>query len=158
MLDCFVPFLVNNKYIDPIINKGGLAGVPGCLEHSWALVEALLNAKRNKRQIICTITDIINAFGSTKHNLIQFALAWYHVPDWFAEIAFHYYDNLVAFVCTPDWSTSPFRYGIGGFQGCVIALLFFILCYQLVIDFMKRFGIQPYTFRSNIVPTPSILH
>ena len=157
MLSSLLPFLLENKYIDPSINKGGLPGVPGCLEHSWSFAEALRNAKHHKRQIVATITDIVNAYGTTKHNLIQFALAWYHVPPWFADIVFFYYDQLVAFVNTPDWDTSPFRYGIGVFQGCVIAMYLFILCYQLVIDFLKHSAIQPYTFKSSFSPPPSIL-
>jgi hypothetical protein len=150
------PFLLKNGYIDPTINKGALLGIPGCLEHSWALMEALQNAKRSKRQIVVTLTDIANAYGSVKHNLIQFALAWYHVPSWFAETAFHYYENLVVFISTHDWSTAPFRYGVGVYQGCVIACLFFILVYQLVIDYVKAHGVMPYTFKSTL-PDQSIL-
>ena len=41
------PFLTKNEYIDPTINKGAIPGIPGCLEHSWVLVEALLQQPPN---------------------------------------------------------------------------------------------------------------
>ena len=151
------PFLTKNKYIDPTINKAAIPGVPGCLEHSFTLMEALQNAKRNKRQIAVTLTDIRNAYGSVKHNLIQFALAWYRVPDWFAETTFHYYESLIAFVVTDNWSTTPFRYGIGVFQGCVISMLFFVLIYQIIIDFIKIRGVMPFTFKTHVSPAPNLL-
>ena len=61
--------------------KGFKTNTPGCLEHSFALFEALLDAKHNQRQAVVTWLDLCNAYGSIKHNVVQFALKWYHVPS-----------------------------------------------------------------------------
>jgi len=110
LLEPLTSFLVDNKYIDTEVQKA-VPGIPGCLEHSWATFEALKDAKLNKRQICVTMTDLKDAYGSVKHNLLQFAMKWYRIPDWYATLAFHYYENLVAFVKTNEWQTNPFRYG-----------------------------------------------
>ena len=46
---------------------------------------------------------------------------------------------------------------MGVYQGCVIACLFFILVYQIVIDFVEAHGSMPYTFKSSVVPAVSLL-
>ena len=68
--------MVKNDFIARNIQKGFLAGMPGCLEHSFALSEALKNASEHQRQIVVTWIDLANAYGSVRHNLIQFALHW----------------------------------------------------------------------------------
>ena len=45
-------FMVKNKYIKTTTQKGFLFGVPGCIEHSFALVEALRRVKQDKRAIV----------------------------------------------------------------------------------------------------------
>ena len=72
-------FMSKNNYISHV-QKGFKANTPGCLEHSFAMFEALLDAKANQRQIVISWLDLKNAYGSVRHNLIQFALSWFHVP------------------------------------------------------------------------------
>ena len=81
-------FLLRNCYISKEIQKGFLAGMPGCLEHTFALLEALRDAKDSYRQIVIAWLDLANAYGSVRHNLIQFALNWYHVPKPVQEMIF----------------------------------------------------------------------
>ena len=44
-------FMLQNKYISEV-QKGFKSKTPGCLEHSLAMFEALLDAKFNQRQIV----------------------------------------------------------------------------------------------------------
>ena len=74
-------FMIRNCYISKEIQKGFLTGMPGCLEHTFALLEALRDAKASHRQFIITWLDLANAYGSVRHNLIQFALNWFHIPQ-----------------------------------------------------------------------------
>ena len=141
-------FWTKNKYITSQ-QKGALSDVSGCLEHNWTLVEALKNAKLTKNQIILVWLDLKNAYGSVRHNLIQFALEWYHVPEWFADLIFQYYDSLFAFVTTPEWNTDLFSFLVGVFQGCVISPTLFIGVFQILIDFVDKFKINPYKWHSS---------
>ena len=72
----------------------------GCLEHTFALFEAFRDAKESHRQIIITWLDLANAYGSVRHNLIQFALNWFHIPKLIQNIIFDYYKKICAFVKT----------------------------------------------------------
>ena len=56
-------FMIQNSYISRDIQKGFLFGVPGCLEHSFTLMEALKEAKELNRQIVISRIDLANAYS-----------------------------------------------------------------------------------------------
>src|SRR6185295_13127845 len=87
-------FMLNNQYISKV-QKGFKPDTPGCLENSFMMFEALLDAKFNQRQIVVSWLDLKNAYGSVRHNLIQFALAWFNVPVLIRQLIFDYYDKSV---------------------------------------------------------------
>lgn len=129
-------FLTANKYIVTATQKGFLSGIAGCVEHSFTLFEALREAKEEQRQIVATWIDLANAYGSVRHNLIQFALNWYHVPRYIQELIFDYYNKLMAKVTTKAWTTGFFLFDIGLFQGCVLSTILFDCVFQLLLDFL----------------------
>ena len=140
--------MIQNHYITRDLQKGFLFGVPGCLEHSFTLMEALTEAKECHRQIVVSWIDLANAYGSVRHNLIQFALNWYHIPLFIQELIFDYYEKLCAMVITKEWTTGFFLFDIGLFQGCVLSTILFDCVFQLLIDFLiptKKLG---YTFKA----------
>ena len=130
-------FMVRNNYIKSNLQKGFLFGVPGCIEHSFALVEALRRVRADKRAIVISWIDLANAYGSVRHNLIQFALNWYHVPEHIQGLIFDYYEKLCASITTKDWSTPFFSFDIGLFQGCVLSTILFDCVFNLLLDFLE---------------------
>ena len=66
--------MTKNRYIDSVTQKGFLAGVPGCIEHTFVLHEAMRRAKSERRALVVSWIDLANAYGSVRHTLIQFAL------------------------------------------------------------------------------------
>ena len=129
--------MVGNGYIDRSVQKGFLSGVPGCVDHSFTLWEALKRAKTSRTQIVTTWIDLANAYGSVRHNLIQYALEWYHVPEFIQKLIFNYYEKLCAQVVTKEWSTGFFLFDIGLFQGCVLSTILFDAVFNLLLDFLK---------------------
>jgi hypothetical protein len=99
-------FMTANKFISNA-QKGFKAETPGCLEHSFTMFEALLDAKHSQRQVVVAWLDLKNAYGSVRHNLIQFALARFHVPLIIRELIFDYYDKICAQIRGTNWKT-PF--------------------------------------------------
>ena len=144
-------YMLQNGYIIREIQKGFLTGVAGCLEHAFALYEALREAKEHTRQIVTCWIDLANAYGSVRHNLIQFALHWYHVPAPVCNLILDYYEKLMTKVQTTKWTTGFFLFDIGLFQGCVLSTILFDCVFQLLLDFLaedEKFG---YNFKkSNI--------
>ena len=127
----------NNKYFDGIAQKGFMPGVSGCIEHSAVLREALGDARRRSKSICITWVDFANAFGSVKHSLIQYALRRYHFPEGFRRLIFGYYDQLYAMVHCKDFSSAPFHYGIGVFQGCTTSPVLFNIVIQILLDILQ---------------------
>ena len=130
-------FLLGNKYFDRTKQKGFLSNVAGCPEHIAATKAAIRNAKDHYRQLVIAWIDLKNAFGSVNHNLIQFALWWYHVPPMFARIMFLYYELLVATIEGKEWSSKPFVFAVGVFQGCCISPLLFNIVFNLLLDLLS---------------------
>ena len=145
-------YMVDNKFIDTTVQKGFIPKLSGCVEHTYLLNEALKDARRHRRQITVAWVDLANAYGSVAHNLIQFALEWYHVPVFIRKLIFNYYEILRAMVACPNWKTKFFRYGIGLFQGCVLSTILFDATFNLCLDFLKQSNNPGYMFKgTNVV-------
>jgi hypothetical protein len=129
-------YMVKNSFIPRSMQKGFLSGVAGCVEHTFVLNEAMKEAKEHTRQIVVSWLDLANAYGSVRHNLIQFALDWYHVPRMIQKLVFDYYEKLMAKVVTKEWSTGFFLFDIGLFQGCVLSAILFLCVFQLLLDML----------------------
>ena len=56
-------FMIQNSYISRDIQNRFHFGVPGCLEHSFTLMEALKEAKELNRQILISRIDLANAYS-----------------------------------------------------------------------------------------------
>ena len=141
-------YMISNKYLKLKKQKGFLAGMSGCLEHSFVLWEAFRNAKKHKKSIVTTWIDLANAYGSVRHNLIQFALNWYHVPKLIQDLIFNYYESLCAKIVTENWSTGFFLFDIGCFQGCVLSAILFDCVFNLLLDFLEPMENLGYQFRA----------
>ena len=68
------------------------------------------------------------------HNLIQFALDWYHVPARIRKLIWSYYEGLCARVRTAGWSSVLFLIAIGVPQGCTASTINFDVGFQLILD------------------------
>ena len=141
-------FMTSNDYISRTVQKGFLTGVAGCIEHTFTLMEALKEANAHTRQIVITWIDLANAYGSVRHNLIQFALNWFHVPLPIQELIFNYYEKLCAMIKTKEWSSGFFLFDIGLFQGCVLSTILFDCVFQLLLDFLKPTKMLGYHFKT----------
>lgn len=60
-------FFQKTGYIDTYVQKGGIPGTPGCMEH-MSMVSQLLQP------------DLTNAYGSMPHKLVIKTLEKHHVP------------------------------------------------------------------------------
>ena len=81
-------------------------------------MSAVLDDAKDRLKSICiSWLDLANAYGSVRHNMIQFALKWYHVPKSMCELIYNYYDKIFAQVHTKDWISCWFALATGAPQG-----------------------------------------
>ena len=130
-------FMVDNKYVDMTVQKGGLPGVKGCIEHFGAMWEVIKDARLNRRDLSVVWLDLANAYGAVPHVLILKALRFYNVPDKIIKIIVIYfagvYGRFSSRVVTSKWQ----KFEIGIFMGCVISVIIFVLCMNLSDEYLK---------------------
>ena len=127
-------YMKTNGYYDIGVQKGFINDMAGCVEHTTMLSELLKNAKHTNRQITICWTDLANAFGSLRHDLIQFALDWYHFPVEFRQFVHSYYEGLLIRVRTRSWTTEPVPLLMGIFQGCPLSVQLFNVVWNIALD------------------------
>merc|ERR1712039_801923 len=86
-------FALANEYIDTSIQKGGVPGVSGCLEHTAVVSQLIREAKKKKKNLVVTWLDIANAYGSIPHELIMKSLSEAHIPEDVIHMVENYYNN-----------------------------------------------------------------
>ena len=80
-------YMLANNYMDTSVQKGGIPGVCGCLEHTSVLTQLIKEAKATKGDLTVLWLDLANAYGTVPHKLVDLTLKKYHVPrgrdsDW----------------------------------------------------------------------------
>ena len=60
-------YLTENWYIITSVQKGGILGVSGCLEHATMIWEAIQRAKSENLNLDVIWLDLANAYGSVPH-------------------------------------------------------------------------------------------
>lgn len=100
-------FLLTNNYIDTSVQKGGIAGVPGCLEHTGVVTQLIREAREHKGDLTVLWLDLANAYGSIPHKLVQTTMTKHHVPHHIADLILDYYNHFRMRVSaggvTSDW-------------------------------------------------------
>ena len=63
-------YVIDNGIIDPLLQKGFLCGINGCLEHIFDAQQILSNAKEHQHHLSLSFIDLKNAYGSISHQYI----------------------------------------------------------------------------------------
>nr|XP_014269084.2 uncharacterized protein LOC106676625 [Maylandia zebra] len=126
-------FLLRNNYIDPSVQKGGIPGVPGCLEHTGVVTHLIREAHENRGDLAVLWLDLTNAYGSIPHKLVEHALHLHHVPSKIKDLILDYYANfrlrVTSRAVTSDWH----RLQKGIITGCTISVTLFALAMNMVV-------------------------
>ena len=126
-------YLLTNKYIDPSVQKGGVPGIAGCLEHGNMIWEAIQKAKTNKKDLDVIWLDLANAYGSVPHQMVQLSLQMYHIPEEISKMLENYFDGFLMRFTTKEYTTNWNRLEVGIAMGCSVSPIIFILAMQLLL-------------------------
>ena len=124
-------FILGNGYIDTSVQKGGVAGMPGCLEHTGVLTQLLRESKESKGDLTVLWLDIANAYGSMPLKLVEEALKRHHVPPSVCDLIADYYKNFWLRACSSR-VTSVADPGKGYHHRVYYAVLFSLTMKMLV--------------------------
>jgi hypothetical protein len=126
-------YLLNNEYLDTAVQKGGVPGFSGCLEHTAILSELIQEAREKKGDLAVIWLDLANAYGSIPHQLIVHALSQYKVPQKVQDIIKQYLDKLELRFRVGRNVTSWQRLGKGIITGCTISVTLFVGALNMII-------------------------
>ena len=126
-------FLLQNKYINTSVQKAGIPGFPGCLEHAQMIWNSLMTAKREKKELHVAWLYLANAYGPVPHNCIRFALKFFHIPEKVADILMQYLGNVFMRFTTTNYTTGWQALEVGIMMGCVVSPLLFVMYMELIL-------------------------
>ena len=125
-------YLKKNDLVDCSVQKAGIPGFSGCLEHVSVIWQQIQTAKREKRDLHVLFLDLANAFGSVPHSLLWTAFEYFKVPEQVTQLVKSYFRDLQVCVTT-DFTTAWQPLEIGIMAGCTISPLAFTLAMEVVI-------------------------
>lgn len=125
-------FLLKNGYIDTSVQKGGVRGVPGCLEHT-GVVSQRREAKETRGDFAVLWLDLTNAYGSIPHKLVKEALTRHHVPETIRNLILDNYNSFRLRVSSGTVTSAWQRLEKGIITGCTISVPLFALAMNMIV-------------------------
>ncbi len=130
-------YLKQNNLIDTSIQKAGIPGFSGCLEHTSMIWHQIQTAKKEGRDLHVLFLDLANAFGSVPHSLLWTAFEFFQVPMTITNLVGNYFKDLQFCITTTEYSTSWQSLEVGIMAGCTISPLAFTMAMELIIRASK---------------------
>ncbi len=126
-------FIVSNGYINYSVQKAGIPGHPGCVEHATMIWSSIKQARRERADLSVVWLDLANAYGSVPHKAILAALRHFWVPNKVIDIINLYYNKFQMRFTTRQYTTAwqPLKVGIP--MGCAISPLLFVIAMEMVM-------------------------
>ena len=134
----WMDYMKGNNYLNTVVQKAFVDGVPGCTEHHLKLLSILNEARRKRRSMCVCWLDLANAFGSVHHSLIQYSFGHYHAPREMLEMIFNLYQGLFGVISCKSWQTAPIHLQIGVFQGDPLSVLVFNTVMNTLVDTITK--------------------
>ena len=125
--------MLANQYNDLSVQKGGVPGVSGCIEHIAVVTQTLKEAKVNKGDIAVLWLDLANAHGSIPHKLVDLTLERYHVPDKYCKIIDDYFNKIKLRFTVGNDVTTWQRLEVGIATGCTVSVILFAAAMNMLI-------------------------
>ena len=145
--------LLKNKYIDTSVQKGGVPGIPGCVEHSSMITAIIREAKERGGDLAVIWLDLANAYGTIPHKLIAKMLEIYKIPSKTQSMLQSYYDKLVMRFTVNGKETKWQRLEVGIITGCTVSVILFAAAMNLIVKSVEKMNRGP-TLRSSTKQPP----
>ena len=132
-----VQYLEKNGLIDTTVQKAGIPGFAGCIEHTSVIWHQIQTAKQEGRELHVVFLDLANAFGSVPHSLIWSACEYFRVPVEIVNIMKEYFKDIRLCIGTGEFVSDWQKLEVGIMAGCTISPLAFTMAMEMVIRASK---------------------
>lgn len=126
-------YLERNHFIDTSVQKAGIPGFPGCVEHTGMTWHQIQAAKRNGSDLHVVFLDLANAFGSVPHDLLWTSFSYFRVLDPITALVKAYFQDMQLCLTTAEYTTAWQHLEVGIMAGCTISLLAFTMTMEVII-------------------------
>ncbi len=131
-------YLLENGYIDTNCQKAGVPGFPGCVEHSTMIWDQIQKAKWEKTDLHVIWLDLTKAYGSVPHQLISYAMEFFHMPSCVKNIVAHYFSDLQMCFSLQDFTTGWQQLEVSIAMGCAISPILFVASFEIIFIRARR--------------------
>ncbi|KAI8490806.1 hypothetical protein Bbelb_315990 [Branchiostoma belcheri] len=131
-------FLLSNSYIDTQVQKAGIPGFPGCIEHANTIWRQIQLARSRKEDLHVVWLDLANAYGSIPHKVISYALDFFWVPVEMKQIVENYFADFKLSISTRSFTTGWQKLEKGIAMGCSISPLLFTIGFEIFLIGAKQ--------------------
>ena len=146
-------FCLEKNIINRKLQKGFLNHISGCTEHSTVLQNAIRHARRSKHALHCIWLDLKNAFGSVRHDYLNFVLEHYGIPNWLRTYLSSFYSNIKASIETSYFTTAAISLKCGVFQGDTLSPMLFLLAINPLLKYLETQERHGYALRNKRIVT-----
>ena len=87
-------YVVDNGYVYASVQKRGIPGLPGSLEHTIVISQLIKEAKETRGDLAVIWMDLANGYGSVPHKLIETVLEHDHIPEKITTIVKEYLERI----------------------------------------------------------------
>lgn len=126
---------MSNKYIDFSVQKGGIPGISGCLEHTGMVTQLNREAREVRRDLDLSVLwlDLTNTYGSIPHKLVEVSLEKHHIPQKVKGLIFDYYNKFSFRVSSGQLTSDWHQLEVGIITGCTISVTLFSLTMNMLV-------------------------
>jgi len=125
-------FLLDNGFINTSVQKAGIPGFPGCLEHSSMIWHTIQESKKQRKDLNVIWLDLANAYGSVPHALIEYAMDFFWIPVKVKDFVMKYYQEFQMRFTTAAYTTRWVDLEVGIPMGCTISPILFVLAMEVI--------------------------
>ena len=126
-------FVIDDGYVNTSIQKAGVPGFPGCIEHTTMLWDRIKMMKNNKTKLHVIWLDLENAYGSVRHQLLEKTMEFFWIPEDIKNLILTYFKRTYVRFSNNKYSTNRQKLNIGIMMGCVISPLLFVLVMEMIL-------------------------
>ena len=131
-------YMTENGYIDKSVQKAFIQRINGVIEHNQVLQEIIRHAHINKKTVHMTFYDLEDAFGSVSHQLIDTCLQRYKYSEPIRKYISNLYSQLSSVAATKTWTSEPFTFKHGVFQGDPWSPIIFLTTFNPLLERLQK--------------------
>ena len=127
-------YLQRNQLIDTSIQKAGISGFSGCLEHISTIWHQIQVTKKEGTDLHLVFLDLANVFDSVPHNLLWTAFNYFRVPAALTSLIKAYSQDVQLCLTTEKYTTVWQHLEVGIMADYTISPLAFTMAMKVIIQ------------------------